>query len=211
MNKLSKTFLTGLVAILPILATIYILLWLSITAENFLGKGIRFILPEHLYWPGMGVLAGLVVVFFVGLLLQAWVIRAIFKLGEDLPYRIPFVKSVYGSFRDFLHFVSAPEKETGDTSQVVMVKVGNTEMEIMGLITRRDFKGLPSGIGTERHVVVYIPMSYQIGGHTVIVPKASIRPVKTSMDQAMRFVLTAGMMTAKNPDSKAVYSEAVKQ
>jgi len=209
MKRLSKTFLTGLVAILPILATLYILLWLTVTAETFLGKGLRLILPEHFYWSGMGVLAGLIVVFLTGLLLHAWMVRKLFEWGEGLLYRIPFVKSVYGSFRDFLHFVSEPEKEAGDKRQVVMVKVGNTEMEIMGLITRRDLKGLPAGIGPESHVAVYIPMSYQIGGHTVIVPKSSIRPVETSMEQAMRFMLTAGMMT-KAPDSKTVDSEVLK-
>ncbi|MDY6879274.1 MAG: DUF502 domain-containing protein [Desulfatiglans sp.] len=201
MKKLSKTFLTGLVAILPILATIYILLWLMITAEVFLGKGIRIILPEQFYWPGMGVIAGIVVIFLSGALLQAWMVRKLFEWGEGLIYRIPFVKSVYGSFRDFLHFVSAPDKKADNSRQVVMVKIGNTDMEIMGLVTRRDFKGLPDGIGTEAHVAVYIPMSYQIGGHTVIVPKSSIRPVETSMEQAMRFMLTAGMMT-KHPDIK---------
>jgi uncharacterized membrane protein len=209
MKSLSKTFLTGLVAILPILATIYILLWLTFTAETFLGKGIRLVLAEHLYWPGMGVVAGLVVVFFTGLLLKAWMVQKLFELGENLLYRIPFVKSVYGSFRDFLHFMSGPERETGDRSQVVMVKVGNTEMEIMGLVTRHSFKGLPAGIGTEEHVTVYIPMSYQIGGHTVVVPRSSIRRVEMSMEQAMRFMLTAGVMT-KHPDSKAAGSEVLK-
>ena len=201
MKRLSKTFLTGLVAILPISATIYILFWLMITAETFLGKGIRIILPERFYWPGMGVVAGVVVIFFIGVLLKAWMVRKLFGWAEGLIYRIPFVKSVYGSFRDFMRFVSTPGEEAGVKRQAVMVKVGNTEMEIMGLVTRRDFKGLPTGIGTEACVAVYIPMSYQIGGHTVIVPKSSIRAVEISMEQAMRFVLTAGMMT-KRPGSK---------
>ncbi|MFC1580339.1 DUF502 domain-containing protein [Thermodesulfobacteriota bacterium] len=209
MKGVSRTFLTGLVAILPILATLYILLWLIIAAETFLGKGIRLVLPEHFYQPGMGVAAGLVVVFLTGLLLHVWMAQKLFEWGEGLLYRIPFVKSVYGSFRDFLRFVSEPEKEAGDKRQVVMVKVGNTEMEIMGLVTRHDFKGLPAGIGTEAHVAVYIPMSYQIGGHTVIVPRSSIRPIETSMEQAMRFVLTAGMVT-KPPGSKALGSEPLK-
>jgi uncharacterized membrane protein len=202
MKSISKTFLTGLVAILPISATLYVLLWLAVTAESLLGKGIRFLLPENYYWPGIGVVAGLIIVFLTGLLLQAWMVRKIFEWGEGLLYRIPFIKSIYGSFRDFLHFVSESGKGGGDTRQVVMVKIGDTGMEIMGLVTRSDFIGLPAGIGTEGHVAVYLPMSYQIGGHTVIVPRSSIRTVETSMEQAMRFVLTAGMM--KRPsDSKA--------
>ena len=201
MKRISKTFLTGLVAILPIIATFYVLFWLAVTAESLLGNGIRFVLPQNYYWPGMGVVAGVVIVFIMGLLLHAWMVRKVFEWGEGLFYRIPFIKSVYGAFRDFVNFISESGKEGGEGRQVVMVKLGETGMEIMGLITRRDFKDLPAGIGTQEHVAVYVPMSYQIGGHTVIVPRSSIRPVDTSMEQAMRFVLTAGMMT-KSPDSK---------
>jgi len=202
MKRISKIFLTGLVAILPISATLYVFFWLIVTAETLLGKGIQFFLPKHYYWPGMGVVAGMVIVFLIGVLLHAWIVRKVFEWGEGLLYKIPFIKSIYGSFRDFLRFVSESGKKGGDTRQVVMVEAGNTGMEIMGIVTRRDFKGLPAGIGTEDHVAVYLPMSYQIGGHTVIVPRSSIRQVETSMEEAMRFVLTAGMMT-KPPASKA--------
>jgi len=203
MKKISKIFLSGFVAILPILVTLYIFFWLINKAETFLGKGIRFILPEELYLPGMGVVAGLIVVFFIGLLLQAWMVQKLFQWGESLFYRIPFVKSIYGSFRDFLQFVSGTEKHAGDRSQVVMVKLGNTEVEIMGLVTRSDFKGLPDGIGSDAHVAVYIPMSYQIGGHTIITPKSRIRPVKMPIEEAMRFILTAGIV-AKASESKTI-------
>jgi uncharacterized membrane protein len=198
MKGISKIFLTGLVAILPISATLYILFWFTVTAESLLGKGLRFVLPANYYWPGMGVVAGVFIVFLTGLLLHAWIVRKFFEWGEGLLTRIPFIKSVYGAFRDFINFVSESGKKKGDARQVVMVRMGDTGMEIMGLVTRRDFKGLPSGIGTEEHLVVYLPMSYQIGGHTVIVPRSSVRPVETSMEQGMRFVLTAGMMTTSS-------------
>ena len=155
-KKLSKIFLTGLVAILPILATMSILSWLAITAETFLGKGIRIILSDQFYRPGMGVVAGVIVVFLIGLLLQAWVVRKLFDWAENLVYRIPFVKSVYGSLRDFIGFVSGREKQAGSGKQVVMVKLGDTQMEIMGFVTRRDFSSLPAGVGEPMPMWPYI-------------------------------------------------------
>lgn len=194
MKRLNRTFLTGLAAILPVTATIYVLYQLAITAETFLGKGLRLLLPAHFYLPGMGVLTGLIIVFFAGLLLHAWMVRTLFEWGEGLLYKIPFVKSVYGAFRDFLKFVSESGERSGRGSQVVMIKIGNSEMEMMGLVTRRDFTNLPGGIGSGEHVAVYLPMSYQLGGHTVILPKSCLRPVEVSPEEAMRFILTAGMM-----------------
>lgn len=46
-------------------------------------------------------------------------------------------------------------------------------------------------------VAVYLPMSYQVGGYTVVVPRTRSTPVNMARDEAMRFVLTAGL-TAQN-------------
>jgi uncharacterized membrane protein len=194
MKKISKTFLTGLFTILPLLATIYVLYWLSTTAESILGRGIRVVLPAPYYWPGMGVAAGFLIVFFIGLLMHAWIVQKIIEFGEKFLFRIPLIKSVYGAFRDFFDFVSGAGK-TADSRQVVMVKIGDTGIEMMGFVTRHNFSDLPEGIGSEDMIAVYIPVSYQIGGYTVMVPKSIVRPVDISMEQALRFALTAGMMT----------------
>ena len=201
MKRIGKIFLTGLVAVFPVFATLYVLFWLLISAETLLGEGIRLVVPEHYYRPGMGVVAGLLLIFLAGILLRALLMRKLFDLGAGLLYRIPFIKTVYGAFRDLVHFVSESGAARGNGKQVVMVKLGAPGIEIMGFVTRRDFKDLPPAFGKESHVAVYIPMSYQVGGHTVIVPESAIRPVDMSMEQAMRFALTAGMTTG-GPGSK---------
>jgi uncharacterized membrane protein len=205
MKKISKTFLTGLFTILPLLATSYVLYWLATTAESILGRAIRIVLPEQYYWPGMGVAAGLLIVLCIGILMNAWIVQKMIEWGEALLYRIPLIKSVYGSFRDFFQFVSGAGKKAGESRQVVMVKIGDTGIEMMGLVTRHDFSDLPGDLGTEGMIAVYIPVSYQIGGYTVMVPKTSVRPVEISMDQALRFALTAGMMV--RPPYKAAKKE----
>jgi uncharacterized membrane protein len=49
-------------------------------------------------------------------------------------------------------------------------------------------------------ILVYMPMSYQVGGYTALVPRASVQPVDMSFEEAMRFTLTAGLSVpvAKN-------------
>jgi uncharacterized membrane protein len=42
-------------------------------------------------------------------------------------------------------------------------------------------------------IMVYMPMSYQVGGYTALVPRASVQPVDMSFEEAMRFTLTAGL------------------
>jgi len=207
MKRISKTFLTGLVTVLPILITLYFILWLSTTAESALGRLIRLVLPDQLYHPGMGVAAGLAVVFVVGILMNALVVRRLFGWGETLLYRVPVIKSVYGSIRDFLYFFSPSKEKDEDFRQVVMVTLGDTGLEIMGFITRSDFRDLPAGIGTQDSVAVYLPLSYQIGGHTVILPRTAVRAVNMSIKEAMRFALTAGI-TMKTPATQSTHNNA---
>lgn len=195
MKMVSRVFLKGLAAVLPIAVTLYALYWLGSTAESLLGGGLKMLIPGSLYRPGMGVAAGLVLVFVIGALMNAWLFRATFRWGERLLERIPLVKALYGSVRELMGFFSGSDKKT--MGQAVMVAVGNPPLRLIGFITREDFSDLPTGIGGGDTVAVYLPMSYQIGGFTTMVSRAAVQPVDMSIEQAMRFAVTAGMSQIK--------------
>jgi uncharacterized membrane protein len=200
MKRISRTFLTGLATILPIVATFYILFWLAASAESVIGAFLEYVLPDHLYHPGMGVAAGAALVFLTGLLMHAWIVRKLFAWGDNLLYRVPLIKSIYGSIRELLQFFSRPGEDGKAFHQVVMVSLGDTGTQLMGFVTRNGSDGLADGISGEDKVAVYLPLSYQIGGHTLMVPRSAIRPLDISIREAMRFVFTAGM-TGGSPGS----------
>ncbi len=195
MKVFSKIFFTGLAAVLPVLLTVYILGWLGTTAESVLGGTIKLLLPDRWYRPGMGLVAGVALIFLVGLTLRAWVVRRFFSLGERLLNRIPLVKAIYGSIRDLMNFFGG--KDQG-FSQVVLVRFGDTQIKLLGFVTREDFSDLPAGLAGDDIVAVYMPMSYQLGGYTVMLPRSAIEPVNMSMQEAMKFAVTGGMK-AKAP------------
>jgi len=192
LKQISKTLLTGFITLLPIVLTIYLLYWLAVSSEQVMGSALHWVLPESLYFPGLGMLAGLVVVFFVGLMMKAILVRQIFAFGEQMLYRLPLIKTVYRAIRDLFDFFS-PNKDGFD--KVVTVKYNG--MEMIGFITQEDCARLPESFRDRDSVLVYIPMSYMIGGFTVLVSRADVTPCKMSMEEAMRFVLTAGI-TGKN-------------
>ena len=137
-----------------------------------------------------------VIVFLIGLLMRALVVRKLFSWGEALLYRLPIVKTVYGPLRDFFSFLAEP-KMSG-LQQVVSVKLGGTDMKLLGFVTRGDLTGLPGGINDADTVAVYLPFSYQIGGYMVIVPRSQVQPVDMSLEDAMRLTLTAGLSMKSN-------------
>ena len=98
---ISKNFIAGLVTILPVALTVYLLYWLAVTAERALGGMIRTILPDDLYWPGMGLITSLVAIFAVGLLMHAYVVQRLFAKAEQLLYHMPVIKTLLLSHREF--------------------------------------------------------------------------------------------------------------
>lgn len=193
MKTITRTFLTGLVTVLPVVATIYVLVWLAVTAESLLASGLQLVLPGVLYRPGLGVVLGLVIIFLTGLLMRTLAARTVFAWAESLFFRVPLVKSIYGMLRDFFNFLSEPRDK--GMQQVVTVRIGDTDMRLIGFVTRQDLTGLPAGVAGDGTVAVYLPFSYQIGGYTVLMPRAAVQPVAMSLEEAMRFALTAGLST----------------
>lgn len=197
MKSLSKIFLSGLAAILPMAITMYILYWLGSGAEERLGGLIQLVVPQQYYWTGMGLIAGLLLVFAIGLLLNALVIRNLFVWSEALLAKVPLVKTLYGSIRDLMKFVSNSKgKQMG---QVVTVKIGEPDIMVLGFLTNGNISFIDKTLRPDL-VAVYLPLSYQIGGHTILVPRSAVKPAELPMNEAMRFAITAGMLTGENKD-----------
>ena len=203
-----RNIITGLVSILPIAITLYLLYWLAVSAESALGGMIRWVIHDDMYWPGMGLIAGLVVVFILGLLMNIYVVQGLFAKGEELLYRMPLIKSVYRAFRDFFEYFSPAKKR--EFEQVVSVALGNTGMQVIGFVTQAVSEKLPKDFQENDNILVYIPMSYMIGGgFAVLLPRTAVRPVSMSMEEAMRFTLTAGI-TGSNASSHQKNQELTK-
>jgi uncharacterized membrane protein len=197
LKSLSKTFFTGLITILPVVLTLYLLYWFAVSAESLLGKLIRTLLPGDMYWPGMGVIAALAAVFMVGLLMHAYVVRRLFAKAEEVLYHLPLIKSVYRAIRDFFDYFSPATKK--EFEQVVAVSIGESGMQVVGFVTQAVPERLPKDFRGEDSVLVYLPLSYMIGGYTVLIPRSAVRPLDMNMEEAMRFTLTAGVKGADKP------------
>jgi uncharacterized membrane protein len=193
-KSISTTLLTGLITLLPVVLTIYLLYWLAVSAEQIMGGALQWALPWAIYFPGLGTLVGLAIIFLVGLMMRAIFVRQFFAFGERILYKLPLVNTIYRIMHDLSDFFSPKKKGFG---QVVIVNIDGLEM--IGFITQEDINRLPEAFQKPETALVYIPMSYMVGGFTLLVPFDKISPCKMSMNEAMRFVLTAGITGKKTP------------
>lgn len=189
-NRIARTFFTGLAVVLPIVITLALLAWLLRTAESLLGGMVRVLLPDGAYLGGMGLVAALVLIFLTGILMEAILFRQVVSWLEKLLDRIPLVKTIYGAVRDLMGMFS--QKEGKKFSKVVLVDVPSLGAQVLGFVTIDEHRDLPFK-APDSTVAVYFPMSYQIGGYTLFLPRERVKPVDMSMEDAMRFIVTAGM------------------
>ena len=192
-RKLWNAMVRGLVVVLPMALTAWLLWWLGTSVESLLHQAIILFVPEDEYRPGMGIVAAVLLLIAAGTLVNAFIVRRVLAAWERLMDRIPIVKSVYGAVRDFVQMLPA-SGERRELRRVVLVRFGDAAA--IGFVTRDDAAELGLGPAGDGAVAVYFPMSYQIGGYTLLVPRARVEPLDLPIESAMRMVLTGGMSGA---------------
>lgn len=196
MRRLWNTFLKGLVAVLPVALTVYVVYWLGRTAESILSGPLRVLLPADRYWPGLGLLVGFLLVLLAGVLVDAYVVRRLLRLGESVLARIPVVKTIFGALKDVTRFLPAGGKAR-DLKRVVWWQFAGARL--IGFVTEEHISARLFGPEATELVAVYFPMSYQLGGYTLYLHKDELQETDLSVEEAMRLVLIGGVTSHAAP------------
>ncbi|MDW5442661.1 DUF502 domain-containing protein [Polaromonas sp. SM01] len=190
MKNLYRYFFRGLITVLPVALTLY-LLYIFLAWTETLTLWVLRPLIGSFYVPGLGLVFGVLIILLIGYLVSKPGVRKLLSFAE-LPFtNLPVVKSIYNSLKSFADYFS-PAGKQGEQSVVILRMPGHA-MEIVGLITRRNFADLPAGFLPGERVAVYLPMGYMIGGYTVFVPVDWVQPIAMSVEEAMRSSLIAWM------------------
>lgn len=191
MDDLWNIFLRGLATVVPVAVTISILYWIGVSLETVLGGVLKLFVPDKFYLPGTGLVIALLATFVVGATAHRWLIAKLIQIGEGIISRIPLAKTIYGGVRDLMKFISTTAERKG-LDQVVMVDVAE-DTRMIGFVTGSGIEIAQSEERKNEIATVYIPFSYQIGGHTVCVPRSKLKTIDVPVESAMRWVLTAGV------------------
>lgn len=192
-RRVTSIFLQGLATLLPIVLTFYVIFWLMHTAESMMGQLVKTWIHESAYLPGMGIAVGIAGILGLGMLMQIYVFRRIVRAWEALMARIPLVKTIFSAIRDTMVIFARPSAGQ-QAGQVVAVDIGE-QRRLLGFITRDQCDNLPSALADKDYVAVYLPMSYQIGGYTLYMPRDAVKALDMDLETGMRLAVTAGLGT----------------
>lgn len=188
MKRLAKYFFQGILFILPVALTIYIVVGVFQLTDSLLG---RYFIALGVDIPGLGLLASMVLITMLGLLGNWFVSRRLLDYIDTLFGRVPLVKVVYNIIKDTLNALVG---NRSSFAKAVMIGLpGDERIKVLGFITAEELEGF----GLKDHVAVYVLQSMQWAGFTLLVPRSRVEYLDISPDKALQFIVSAGI-THKN-------------
>jgi uncharacterized membrane protein len=197
MDRIKTIFLRGLITLLPIAVTIYILYAGVLIFENFLGGVIKALIPEEKYVPGLGFAFTIGLIFLFGLLLNNLILQTFLRKLEEKLKSIPLFKAVYSPLRDLINLFSSGKGK--GLQSVVRVKWGDTGAYSIGLVTRDQFEEFDD-LANQDLVAVFIPFSYALGGNTYLFPRENVEPLNIPVEKALQATITAWVKAEPQDD-----------
>jgi uncharacterized membrane protein len=185
------TFLKGLLAFLPVFLTVYCAYAFAHWLNDVSNRAVQWLAPGLPDVPGLGIVLGTIAIFALGVLVSSRLTRWIYKWIESPLRHLPVIKDLYSALKQLTVLLAPQDQE--NMGKVVSVKHPQLEMKMVGLMMRNDVDDLDDAIASPGMVAVYLPMSYQIGGYTVFVPREWVTVVDMPVETAMKNALTGWM------------------
>ena len=181
MNKISKRFINGLILLVPLAITVFVVTEVLNFTEIVLGKHFP------VYYPGMGIVTVLLVIYLVGWLSSYWFMKRVISYGEWLLGKIPVVKFIYNSVK---HLSTAVFESNNMFDHVVLVPFHQSRA--LGFVMAEVPAVLREKLGDD-YVCVFVPWSLNMtSGTNLFVKKSDVIYLDISNESALQYMLTAG-------------------
>jgi uncharacterized membrane protein len=196
MASLRKWLFAGLLVIVPVAITIWVLQWIIGTLDQTL-----LILPQAwhpdkllgIHIPGFGVLLTLGILLLVGATVSNFLGKKLVIWGDALVSRIPVVRSIYSSVKQVSDTLFS---ESGNAFRTaVLIQWPRADVWTIGFVT-----GTPGGDVTNylvgEYLSVYVPTTPNpTGGYFVILRKTDCLELKMTVDEALKYVVSMGVVS----------------
>jgi uncharacterized membrane protein len=200
MAALRKWLLAGLLVVVPVAITLSVLNWIVGILDQTL-----LILPQSwhpdrllgIHIPGFGVLLTLAILLIVGAAASNFIGKRLVVLGDRIVSRIPVVRSIYSSVKQVSDTVFS---EGGNAFRTAVL----VEWPRPGVWTIAFVTGSPGGDVVNHlpgdYVSVYVPTTPNpTGGYFVMLRKSDCIELKMSVDDALKYVVSMGVVVPTSP------------
>jgi len=198
-KKFRRDFIAGMAIIFPVLATILILKYLIVTTNNILLAPLTKFLE-----PNLGTLALILAKFliFIGVIFSVILIgagtrvlllRKLFSIGEGLLYKMPFVNKIYRPIKQTINtFMEGGGREL--FKSVVLVQYPRKGIYSIGFVTNTRNEEINKKTGAST-ISIFVPTTPSPAtGWVIMVPKEEVIFLDTSIEDAMKIIISGGLV-----------------
>ena len=191
MKRIVQYFFRGLLFVVPLAVTFYVLYAVFTRLDDLLGIRLRV---QGKTVPGVGFLVVLAGTTLIGFLASNFLTKRPLHLIERILSRLPFIKLIYTSLRDLTGAFVGEKK--GFEKPVLVSLLPGSDVKVAGFMTNTSLDSL----GMPEKAAVYVPQSYNFAGNLVIVPWDQVTPLGLESSDAMTFIVSGGI--AKGADKQ---------
>ena len=194
-----KNIFTGLIVLIPLVLT----LWVIYSLAHFLDQVVLFLRYEYqpnqlvgFNIPGVGVILTIVTIFLVGLIANNFFGKRFISLYEIILDKLPFVKSIYGGIKQVSDTLFS--NNSNAFSKAVLIEFPDAKNYTFAFITGETDERI-SKILKGKYVNVYVPTTPNpTSGYTLMVQRNKIKEIDVSVDQALKYVISMGVVPPKS-------------
>jgi uncharacterized membrane protein len=199
-----RTLVTGMLALLPLAATLLLLVWALQFLSHYLGPGSAVgqllttvglgVAESELVGYLLGLLLVVVIVYGVGLLVETGLQRGMARLINSVMLRIPVVRTVYDVAKKLVSLFGRQEGEEMKSMSPVWVYFGGKKAE--GTTAALAFLATPKPVlvGGQAYLGVMIPTSpVPVGGGLLYVPPEWVEPAEVGMEAVTSIYVSMGV------------------
>lgn len=151
----------------------------------------------HWYLRSIGLVVAIVLIYLAGRLLGGYIGRKLYSRVERFFTRLPVVRQVYPHVKQVVEFIFG-ERDKIKFNRVVLVEYPRKGIWTIGLLTGASMRDIEASAG-EECVSVFIPSSpAPFTGYTITLKKKETIDLPISVEEALRFVVTGGVLIPEN-------------
>ncbi len=191
---IKKYMLTGLLVLIPLFLTGWVLLTLFNWTDRVLNLIPRTYRPEELLGfpiPGLGLILTVAIIFVIGGLVANVVGRKLVATGEKILEKIPFLRWFYFSSKQIIEAVFISSQDS--FRRAVLLEYPRKGIYSIAFITGESSGQLEESV--PRSFTVFVPTTPNpTSGYLIVVPEAETIPLNWSVDEAFRVIISAGVI-----------------
>jgi uncharacterized membrane protein len=195
---MKRYLIAGLLVWVPLGMTIWVLHFLITTLDQTLLLVPEALRPEAVVGfriPGIGVLLSFAILLLTGVFAANFLGQRLILFWEGLLGRIPFVKSIYSSVKQVSDTVLSDQGTA--FRKALLVEFPRPGSWTIAFMTGMPAPSVASHLPGE-HISVYVPTTPNpTGGYFIMLPKASTREIEMSVDDALKYIISMGVVAPR--------------